>query len=353
MFGDRDDPYRALTRLGARLESMLDPMEAPAIIVRAIAESLRVPWVAIRLRRLDDAEAEATDSPDIAARRVISHGRQPTSELVSMPLVSGTEVVGELQVAPRSPSEPLSLADRALLGALARQATPALRAVSLTLDLVESRERLVVAREEERRRIRRDLHDGLGPTLAAVGMRAEVAADLAARDPAAAQRLLDEMRSEVRAALADVRRLVDALRPPALDELGLVGALQAQASRLGVAPAIEVDAASLPALPAAVEVAAYRIAVEAMTNAARHAAARSCRVLLHESEADGSAGPVLEIEIADDGRGIPDPVRPGIGLTSMRERAAEIGGSLTVARGPSGGTLVTARLPLTAPAGPA
>jgi signal transduction histidine kinase len=340
MYGDRDDPYRALARLGQRLESTLDPIEAPDVIVRTVAESLRLPWAALRL------------GPPGAAVRVIEHGVQPVWDPISVPLMSGAEVVGDLLVAPRSAAEPLSMADRALLEALARQAGASVHALRLTLDLIASRERLVATREEERRRIRRDLHDGLGPTLAAIGMRAEVAADLVSTDPAAAQRLLEELRGEVHGAVGDVRRLVDALRPPALDELGLVGALEAQAGRLGPPPRVDVAAAGpLPELPAAVEVAAYRIAVEAMTNAARHAGAQRCRVQLGEAPAAGAAtGGVLdralEVEVVDDGVGLRKDATPGIGLASMRERAAEVGGTCVIESLSGGGTRVFARLPL-------
>jgi two-component system NarL family sensor kinase len=346
MFGDRDDPYRALDRLGGRLEGTLDPLETPSVIVRTVAESLRVPWVALRLGTGDDG-------------RLITHGRRPmTGDVVTVPIVYGAEVVGDLLVAPRSPAEPLSAADRRLLGDLARQAGAAVQALALTFDLVESRERLVAAREEERRRIRRDLHDGLGPTLAAVGMRAELAADLATSDPERARHVLLEMRDEVRGAIGDIRRLVDELRPPALDELGLAGALRDQGLRLGPGLAVDVVAPDvLPELPAAVEVAALRIGIEAMTNVARHAAALTCRVRIGvvaitrgSGPADGAVGGApasfLEIEVVDDGGGLPPAVRPGIGLVSMRERAAEVGGTCEIGPGDDGGTRVLAHLPL-------
>jgi len=339
MYGDRDDPYRALSRLGQRLEAALDPIEAPTVIARTVAESLRVPWAALRLGGPGDPG------------RTTAHGRQPPGEVVEVPLVYGAELVGALLVAPRSPSEPLSNADRRLLEALARQAGSAVHALRLTLDLVDSRERLVAAREEERRRIRRDLHDGLGPTLAAIGLRAEVAGDLVDRDPAEADRVLTELRADVNGALADIRRLVDELRPPALDELGLVGALQAQAGRFGPSPSVDVAAdGPIPELPAAVEVAAYRIAVEAMTNAARHAKARSCHVRVGERGPGSDTSRTLELEIEDDGRGLPAAIIPGIGLVSMRERAAEVGGTCTIESLPGRGTRVLARLPLDTPA---
>jgi signal transduction histidine kinase len=333
MYGDRDDPVRALVRLGARLEASLDPIELPAVIVRTVAESLRLPWVGLRLGTAD------------AGGRLIGYGLEPAGPPISLPLTSGIEIVGELLVAPRSRDEPLTRADRAVLSALARQIGTAVHALRLTLDLVESRERLVAAREEERRRIRRDLHDGLGPTLAAIGLRAELTADLAGRDPAAAAAVLDELRSDVGAALADIRRLVDGLRPPALDELGLVGALRQQAGRLGPEPSVEVAASdALPDLPAAVEVAAFRIATEAMTNAARHSGARRCNVRL--TAANGADGRSLVVAVEDDGRGLPRRVLPGIGLISMRERAEEVGGTCAVESTPGSGTRIVARLPL-------
>ena len=195
-------------------------------------------------------------------------------------------------------------------------------------ELIRQRESLVVAREEERRRLRRDLHDGLGPTLAAIGMRAEAAAALLDQGPDATRPQLEALGEEVRVALADVRRLVDGLRPPALDELGLLGAIGQQAARLddgtgresgSATIRVECEPPSLPDLPAAVEVAAYRITVEAMTNAVRHAGARLCRVRLEASSQ-------LTIEVTDDGRGLPSPLPSGTGLESMRERAEELGG---------------------------
>jgi signal transduction histidine kinase len=332
MYGDRDDPYRALIRLGRRLEGSLDPLEAPHVIVRTVAESLRLPWVALRI-----------GSPGEAGR-TIAYGHAPPGTPVAVPVVFGAEVAGDLLVAPRSAGEPLTAADHKLLADLAPQIGAAVHALALTLDLVASRERLVAAREEERRRIRRDLHDGLGPTLAGIGLRAEVAAELVGRDPAEAQHVLERMRAEVRGAIGDIRRLVDDLRPPALDELGLVGALRAQAGNLGLEPAVEVVApGSLPELSAAVEVAAYRIGMEAMTNASRHSGATRCRVVVREAAGDPRA---LEVEVSDDGRGLPEQVRPGIGLVSMRERAAEVGGTCVVGAATGGGTRVLARLPL-------
>lgn len=333
MYGQRDEPWRAMRQLGRRLEWEADPARAFPAIVETIADSLRLPFVALAV--VDDAGLAS-----VVAEHGIDHG--PT---VVLPLFYGAEPVGRLVLGVRAGEHGFRPDELGLLEDLARQAGTGIHAIRLRADLARSRERLVLAREEERRRLRRDLHDGLGPSLAAIGLRAEASAETLATDPAAARRLLDELGADVQIALADIRRLVDGLRPPALDELGLLGAIDQQATRLegGGEPAstivVQGRPAPLPDLPAAVEVAAYRIAVEALTNVVRHAGAETCRVRVE-------AGEVLTIEVVDDGRGLPDDQLPGTGLESMRARAEELGGSLRVERRRSGGTRVVARLPI-------
>ncbi len=220
---------------------------------------------------------------------------------------------------------------------------PPIRALRLRADLARSRERLVLAREEERRRLRRDLHDGLGPSLASIGLRAEASAEMLTTDPEAAKRLLDELGDEVQTTLADIRRLVDGLRPPALDELGLIGAIEQQASRLegavGERPPTTISLVAtpdpLPGLPAAVEVAAYRIVVEALTNAVRHAEARTCQVRLTVGRGPRHRGRRRRSRATRAGRGRD-------GLESMEARAVELGGIVahrpgSTWRDPSGG----------------
>jgi signal transduction histidine kinase len=219
-------------------------------------------------------------------------------------------------------------------------------------EVARSRGNLVRAREEERRRLRHDLHDGLGPTLASVAMGLDAAATRLRDDPELAD-LLRELDRALQDAIADIRRLVAGLRPPALDDLGLVPALREQAFDMasrsrradGAALAIEVSSApELPSMAAAVEVAAYRIAVEGMTNVLRHSGASECTVRL--ASAVGPEGDALEVVVEDDGRGIDDSATPGIGLESMRNRAEELGGRLRIGRRPGGGTVLAALLPL-------
>jgi signal transduction histidine kinase len=238
-----------------------------------------------------------------------------------------------------------------LLRNIARQAGTAVHAVRLTVDLQRSRQQLITAREEERRRLRRDLHDGLGATLAALNLEAAALRRSIRSDPPRAEALVDEFRRDIRATIEDIRRLVYELRPPTLDQLGLVEAVRAQAAQCGRADEqgdlvlqINVDAPeALPPLPAAVEVAAFRIAQEALTNVVSHARAQQCTVRLEMK--DG-----LIIEVVDDGVGVGlvNGRRPnsGLGLLSMRERAEELGGSCLVEPVAGGGTRVLASLPL-------
>ncbi len=346
MYGERDQPYQVLSRLGQRLEATLAPEETLSAVVQTVADALRLPYAAIGLRHEDGLVLAAATG-------------RPVASPVRLPLVYQGEPVGELLLGLRAGEGTLSPVDRRLLEDLARQAGVAVHAVRLTADLQRSRERLVTAREEERRRLRQDLHDGLGPALASASLQLAAARNLVADRPDAAA-ILTGVKAQVQDAVADIRRLVYALRPPTLDELGLVGAIEEHAARLGQGGLrVVVEApADLPPLPAAVEVAAYRITLESLTNVARHARAASCTVRLAvigpggdggpgvEGHAAAPAGRALGLEIVDDGRGVDPLAAAGTGLTSMRERAVELGGTVTVGPADGGGTRVAARLPI-------
>jgi signal transduction histidine kinase len=337
MYGERDDPYRVLTRLGRRLEATLAPEAMLPTIVETVALALRLPYVAITLREGDTSTPAA------------SFGAPRQGEgLVRLPLVAQHERVGELVLAPRAPGEAFTSPDQRLLEDLTRQIGVAVYAVRLTadlkrltIDLQRSRERLVTAREEERRRLRRDLHDGLGPQLASLTLKLETARNRLAHDPLA-DTLLSDLTARTQATVADIRRLVYALRPPALDELGLIPALREQALQYGDQVSVHLDAPEcLPELTAAVEVAVYRITQEALTNVARHAHAHHCDIQLALDETAG----LLTLSIQDDGHGLPPSRGVGVGLTSMRERAEELGGTWSIEQVLTGGTCVLARLP--------
>jgi len=331
MYGERDDPYAVLSHLGQRLEATLAPEAVLPTLVESIAQALKLPYVAIALKHVSANQAE------IAA----AYGLL-TGPAIRLPLTYQTEIIGELLIAPRAPGEAFTPPEQRLLADIAHQAGVAAHAVRLTADLQRSRERLVTAREEERRRLRRDLHDGLGPALASLTLKLDAARNLLARDPAATEALLLELKTQTQTAIADIRRLVYDLRPPALDELGLVSALREYAARDVSVNGLRVSVEApehLPALPAAVEVAAYRIALEALTNVAHHAQAHQCVIRLLLADA-------LQLEIIDDGLGLPADRPAGVGLHSMRERAAELGGTCAIGPGLGGGTRVVARLPL-------
>lgn len=330
LYGERDEPYTVISRLGRRLEESLAPDAVLPTITTTVREALRLPYSAIEVQQ-GDGNTRVT----VAATGV------PVPDLVRFPLIYQHEPVGALVLAPRAPGESFSAADRRLLDDLARQAGVAVHAVQLTGALQQARQRLVAAREEERRRLRRDLHDGLGSQLAALNLQAGALKGLIAHDPAAAQAEVVELRAQLRAAITSIRALVHGLRPPAIDELGLLVAIQERVRRYRVdGLVVETQLpAMLPALPAAVEVAIYRIIEEALANVVTHACAQRCVLQLVVDDRIG-------LTVDDDGTGIDPHARAGVGLLSMRERAEEVGGVCVTEPRPDGGTRVSVKLPL-------
>jgi signal transduction histidine kinase/GNAT superfamily N-acetyltransferase len=333
IYGDRDDPYKVLSQLGRQLRETAVPGQTLTAITATLCQTLKLPYAAVALHT---AAGE---------RHTAAATGQPSTVVEEWQLLYQAELVGWLIVAPRSPQERFTERERRLLADIAAQAGTAAYAERLTSALQRSRERLVLAREEERRRIRRDLHDELGPSLAGQTFALDTALDLLETDPLAAAPLLASLKSQNQALIADIRRLVYALRPPSLDELGLLAALKVHISQLapgnnGLQVKVTAVPDPLPPLPAAVEVAAYRIALEAITNVVRHAQARQANIWLAVAPAS------LSLTISDDGVGLPTAVRPGVGLASMRERAEELGGTFYVESAPGGGTSITAIMPL-------
>lgn len=321
--GERDDPDTALALLGARLEATGDPVEVadallPEVVAR-LAGLLRSRYVALEL-------ADGT---------VIRHGEAAASERIVL-RYAGREV-GVLDLAARQRSR----AERRRLERVAEQASVAVHSVLATREARRSRQLVVAAREEERRRLRWDLHDGVAPLLAGLALQAETARDLVDTDPGTTRVILDRLVPNLTAAVGDVRAIVHELRPPALDELGLAGAVRELAARFDrPVQRVEVIVDDVDGLSAAVDLAAYRIVAEGLNNAVRHARAARIEVRLARAE-DG-----LVVRIADDGRGLPAVAGGGVGLDSMRARADEMGGRFDVTAAAGGGTVVTAILPL-------
>lgn len=321
LFGRRPDPVAAV----ARASSLAGDAGA---LLDQIREALALPWATVRV-------AGATDAPPA--------GDGPMTSVRSFPLLPGTSTgpgAGDLVVGLRPGELQLPREDAEVLSIVARLLGQTLRAEALTAEVTASRAAIRTAVEEERRRLRRELHDGLGPTLAGIAMSADAAANLAGRDDARTVALLRSLREASAGAIDDVRRIAYAMRPPALDQVGLRGALAqvgADLAAAGVELALEVPE-DLGELPAAVEVAAYRVVREAMTNAARHGAARQLRVVLARTPSG------VRLRVLDDGPPGAGPWRAGVGIGSMRERAEELGGWLRAGPTSEGG-LVEALLP--------
>jgi len=329
MYGERDEPYAVVTRLSQRLAVALAPDAVLPTIVETVAQALKLPYAALLLKR------------EQAFVVVASCGQLCENPLI-LPLIYQAETIGQLHLAPRTPGEAFSPADKRLLDELARHAGLAAHAVRLTSDLQHAREHLVTAREEERRRLRRDLHDGLGSALTSVMFKLDATDELLERDTVRARALLTDVRSQTQASITDIRRLVYNLRPPILDEWGLIAALReyvAQYALQKVQVSLE-SPESFPPLPAAVEVAVYRIVLEALANVIKHAQATACSIRL------ALLAEALTVEVQDNGRGRPAVSHAGVGITTMYERAAELGGTCIVEDAQPSGTRVYAHFPL-------
>jgi two-component system NarL family sensor kinase len=322
LYGERDEPYKVIGRLAARLETAGSVQQLLPDLLQAVTGALKLPSAAVEMI-----------GEDGSVRR-IAQGDAPAD--VRFLLAHQGRDIGALVVGLRSGQSALDLRETRLMEDIARQVAVAASNVMLTEALILSRERIVNAAEEERRRLRNDLHDGLGPVLTAAATKVDATRNLLDRNPPKARDLLDKVRRDLTAALGELRRLVYALRPPVLDELGLLGALREHLQHTVLAVNLS-SPATLPDLPAAVEIAAYRIITEAVTNVTRHASATLCQVTI------ACAGR-LTLEIRDDGTGDRN-WPPGVGLTSMRERATALGGTWGAGPTATGGR-VFVELPL-------
>jgi two-component system, NarL family, sensor kinase len=335
LYGRRDEPFAVVTELGRHLAAVRDPLAVLPRIAATVVDGLRVPYAAIRLTAADGRTSTVAET-----------GRWSGAP-ERFALVAHGEPVGELLVAPRRAGGGFSAAETRLLRDLAGQVAPAVEACRSAVALATARDRLVLAREEERRRLRRDLHDGVASALVGTRMLAEVVARSVPADGPAPP-LLASLSADLEACSAEVRSLIDGLRPAALDH-GLGPALAALVDRAGEgdgAPAtsLTVDG-DLTELPAAVEVVAYRVVTEALTNVVKHARARVARFEARRDERH------VELRIVDDGVGLgaaSTAPGSGVGLGSIRERVEELGGRCTITSGApgEGGTRVELLLPV-------
>ncbi|MEW9551844.1 sensor histidine kinase [Nonomuraea sp. NPDC050783] len=313
---------RLTTEVGAR-----EPANALAAVTSVVRDGLGVTGVVVE-----------AGPPGTRPELRVELGAAGTWPRV-VPLVWHGEPVGRMLVGPPGPRRFSAAYTERLVGVAVPFVADVAHAVLMAADLQRSRERILTAREEERRRLRRDLHDGLGTALAGMAMSLNLARLSLREAPGAAEALLLDLRSGMDSVSQEVRELVYGLRPPTLDDLGLAGAVRALAAEPG--PPVEVEVTGGTGdLPAAIEVAAYRIAQEALTNARKHAAAGRVTVTLARSAR------ALVVRVRDDGRGLPRRRRSGVGFASMRERAAELGGTCLITSPAAGGTQVEATLPL-------
>jgi two-component system, NarL family, sensor kinase len=326
LYGARGDPYTVLTVLGRRLAATTNPQQVLEALTEAAAQMVRSPY----------AVAET-------AGELLRVGwGTPQDVAISIPLMFQGATLGWLRLAARSPGEPFDPRDRQLLADTAAHAGAAVCAAVTELDLRAARERLVTSREEERRQLRRDLHDGVGPVLAGLGFTAEAAARALPASPDRAAQLLSTVQQQASMAVTAVRQISRELRPAPLAELGLADAIRRLADPAGEA-GMEVTVcvpAGMPEFPAATEVAAYHIAAEAVANALRHSQAARLTVRLCRDQAR------LVLQITDDGTGIRPGHGEGVGLASMRQRAEELGGTWSVRSAAGAGTTVEASFPL-------
>jgi len=337
IYGERDDPIEALSRLGKQMEVALPSDQVLPALVETIAQTLNLPFVGITVK----------------GEAVTAYGLK-TESPVAFPLTFQGEPTGELLASPRGQDESFTPVEMRLLRNLARQAGAAVRNAQLTADLQRSRQTLVTAREEERHRLRRDLHDGIGPTMAGLTLKLDAARDLVSsglesgekEELEEAVKLLSELKTQTQETVQNIRHIVHTLRPPSLDVLGLIPALQAHFGQVATPRTLNIQMTTMPPssdfprLSAAAEVAAYRIVLEAVTNVIHHARAELCEVSLTLENGN------LIMEIKDDGLGLPKARRNGIGLDSMRERAEELSGHLELSSS-SQGTRVWAEIPIT------
>jgi two-component system NarL family sensor kinase len=333
LFGARADSDVMIAALSPRTTPVVTDEGGLTATLDALRHALRLAFVHLELTMSGMTSLSLSRGASRLPDRVI-------------PLYAGKVHVGQLSLAVRPGLEPLGRADERLLEALSHVLASSAYNLGLQQALRRALAQVVTAREEERRRIRREIHDGIGPLLAAALLRTESAMDLPPGCESQAESL-QKLHHLQKIALTDVRSLVEGLRPPALDHGGLLAALQQHAEHSAVMgaqgpPTVTFEVAGdLSVLPAAVEVAAYRIAQEAISNATKHAGAQRITIQMTRTE-NG-----LTVEVDDDGIGVAaEPNPSGVGRASMAERATELGGWCTNEHSPAGGTRVKAWLPI-------
>lgn len=327
IYAQHDNPYTLVATVNQQLQAMTNPQLTLPLVLETVASDLHLPYLRLELDELALPETLMFGVPP------------PKAQLRPFHVTYLERPLGILLVSDRAGNRPLSDSDHQIMRDIARLIGIALTVTRLTADLQTSREQLIIAREEERRRIRNDLHDGLAPSLSSFQLQLSAIRTFMEQNPSEANKLIEELSEDMRQATAEIRRLVYDLRPPMLDDLGLVAAIK-HIRLHGSSLRLEVTAPEpMPSLSAATEVAVFRIASEAIHNVVKHTEATCCMVVITKE------AKTLVLRVNDDGRNPTVSHTAGIGIQSMQERAAELGGSFSI-HVEENGTRVEVRLPL-------
>jgi signal transduction histidine kinase len=344
VYGKRASPYEVLSEFSDRVATSYAADDVLQMMARLVGEGTGAAEADVWLAGNRRLTAAATWPSEGFSRRSLPLADDELPELVDVdrayPVRHQGELLGALAV--RKPrGEPLTPAEGKLLSDLASQAGLVLRNVRLIEDLRASRQRLVTAQDEERRRLERNIHDGAQQQLVALTVKMRLVQAVASKDPAKAAELAEQAKGELQDALDDLRDLARGIYPPLLADQGLPAALEAQARKAAVP--VEVHPDGVGRYPQEVEAGAYFCVLEALQNVAKYAEASRVDVRLRTD--NGS----LVFEVTDDGKGF-DPQRtpPGSGLTNMRDRLEALGGSVEISSRPGEGTTVSGRIPVQA-----
>ena len=327
VFGHRATPYEVLTSFSDRVGETYATDDVLPRMARILAEGTGASVARVYLRlgtQLREVAAYPADpAPDPEEFRlpVVHHGVDLGALAVTMPA-----------------NDPLDASKERLIGDLAAQAGLVLRNVKLIEELRASRQRLVVAQDEERRKLERNLHDGAQQQLVALSVKLRLVEQLTERDPAKAREMLGALQGDTGDALENLRELARGIYPPLLADQGLGAALASQARKASIP--VEVEAGELGRYARDVESAVYFCSLEALNNVAKYANATNARIRL--AQRNGT----LQFEVTDDGTGF-DPGRTGYGtgLQGMADRLDAVGGTLEVRSAPGAGTTIVGHVP--------
>ena len=341
VYGKRATPYEVLSEFSERLGAITSEEIFPRM-ARLLAEGTGAVEVVVWLRVGNFLRAVATwppDGPTPPPIALLDGGRLPElPDFTAVAAVRHSELLGALTVL-KPPREPVTTAEQRLIDDLAAQAGLVFRNFQLIEDLRSSRQRLVTAQDEERRRLERNLHDGAQQQLVALSVRLKLARNLAGKDAEKADEVMAELEEEVQQALADLRDLAHGIYPPVLADRGLVEALRSQITRATIG--VRLEAADIRRYPQEVEAAVYFCVLEALQNVSKYAQASEVVVRLREDRGE------LAFAVEDNGRGFDTrTTRHGAGLQNMEDRLSALGGNVEVRSRPGDGTIVEGWIPV-------